>query len=238
MEPKHPVIDKWTNNAWHVHIYILFSLEKEGKVDTCNNTVKSLKIPRQVKGFPGGTSGKEPIYQCREHKRHRFNPWVRKIPWRRARNPLQYSCLENPRDKGAWWATVHGVEKSQTRLKRPSTRTYHGPAKWKRPVMKGQTLRDFSFMRFLTKFIEIESRMGVAGGFPGGRGQWGVKCLTVYKVSSGEDEDVLQMHGSDGYTTLYLMPQSYILQMVNLLQMFYHHKNHFRTITLRIISDR
>lgn len=104
--------------------------------------------------------------------------------------------------------------------------------------MKGQTLQDFSFMRFLTKFIEIESRMVVAGGFPGGRGQWGVKCLTVYKVSSGEDEDVLQMHGSDGYTTLYLMPQSYILQMVNLLQMFYHHKNHFRTITLRIISDR
>ena len=32
--------------------------------------------------------------------------------------PLQYSCLENPRDGGAWWAAVHGVAKSQTRLKR------------------------------------------------------------------------------------------------------------------------
>ena len=31
-------------------------------------------------------------------------------------NPLQYSCLENPREGGAWWATVHGVAKSQTRL--------------------------------------------------------------------------------------------------------------------------
>ena len=31
-------------------------------------------------------------------------------------NPLQYSCLENPRDGGAWWATVHGVAKSQTQL--------------------------------------------------------------------------------------------------------------------------
>ena len=31
-------------------------------------------------------------------------------------NPLQYSCLENPMDIGAWWATVHGVTKSQTRL--------------------------------------------------------------------------------------------------------------------------
>ena len=29
-------------------------------------------------------------------------------------NPLQYSCLENPMDGGAWWATVHGVAKSQT----------------------------------------------------------------------------------------------------------------------------
>ena len=31
-------------------------------------------------------------------------------------NLLQYSCLENPRNRGAWWATVHAVEKSQTRL--------------------------------------------------------------------------------------------------------------------------
>ena len=36
-------------------------------------------------------------------------------------NPLQYSCLENPRDRGAWWATVHGVTKSQTQLKQLST---------------------------------------------------------------------------------------------------------------------
>ena len=32
-------------------------------------------------------------------------------------NPLQYSCLENPKDSGAWRATVHGVTKSQTQLK-------------------------------------------------------------------------------------------------------------------------
>ena len=31
-------------------------------------------------------------------------------------NPLQYSCLENPMDEGAWWAVVHGVAKSQARL--------------------------------------------------------------------------------------------------------------------------
>ena len=36
-------------------------------------------------------------------------------------NPLQCSCLENPRDGGAWWAAVRGVEQSRTRLKRLSS---------------------------------------------------------------------------------------------------------------------
>ena len=36
-------------------------------------------------------------------------------------NPLQYSCLENPRDGGAWWAAVYGVTQSRTRLKRLSS---------------------------------------------------------------------------------------------------------------------
>ena len=41
--------------------------------------------------------------------------------------PLQYSCLENPMDGGAWWAAVHGVTKSQTRLS-DFTFTFHFPA--------------------------------------------------------------------------------------------------------------
>ena len=36
-------------------------------------------------------------------------------------NPLQYSCLENPKDRGAWWAAVYGVAQSRTRLKRLSS---------------------------------------------------------------------------------------------------------------------
>jgi len=36
-------------------------------------------------------------------------------------NPLQYSCLENPRDGGAWWAAIYGVAQSWTRLKRLSS---------------------------------------------------------------------------------------------------------------------
>ena len=41
------------------------------------------------------------------HKRCRFHPWVGKILWSRKMAPLQYSCLENSMDKGAWCATVH-----------------------------------------------------------------------------------------------------------------------------------
>ena len=46
-------------------------------------------------------------------------------------NPLQYSCLENPMDREAWWAAVHGVAKSWTRLSN-FTFPFHFPAleKW------------------------------------------------------------------------------------------------------------
>ena len=50
-------------------------------------------------------------------ERHWFNPSVGKMPWRREWLPTPYSCLENSMDWGAWWATVHGVTESQTRLR-------------------------------------------------------------------------------------------------------------------------
>ena len=46
--------------------------------------VKSWLIRKDLDSFLGGASGKEPACQCRRHKRRRFNPWVGKIPWRRA----------------------------------------------------------------------------------------------------------------------------------------------------------
>ena len=63
-------------------------------------------------GFPGGAGGKGHAWQCRRHKRHKFNPWVGKTPGGGHGNPLQYSCLANPRDRGAWWTTVPRVAKS------------------------------------------------------------------------------------------------------------------------------
>ena len=44
-------------------------------------------------------------------------PGVERFPGGGHGNSLQYSCLESPMDRGAWWATVHGVTRSKTRLK-------------------------------------------------------------------------------------------------------------------------
>ena len=68
-------------------------------------------------GFPGGASGKEPACQCR-----RYEMWVGSLGWEDSPeggydNPLKYSCLENPMDRGAWQAIVHRVTKSRTQLK-------------------------------------------------------------------------------------------------------------------------
>ena len=64
-----------------------------------------------VLSFPSGATGKETVCQCRRHNWCGFDRWVRKVPWRRNGNPLQCSRLENPMDRGAWWATVHRVTK-------------------------------------------------------------------------------------------------------------------------------
>ena len=54
---------------------------------------------------------KNPPAQC---KRHGFNPWVGKIPWRKKWQPTQYSCLENPMGRGTWWAMDHGSQRVDT----------------------------------------------------------------------------------------------------------------------------
>ena len=72
-------------------------------------------------GFPGGASGKERACRCRRHKRRSFNfSGLGRSAGEGQGNPLQYSCLENPMDRGALWAMVHRVAKSWTRLNRLS----------------------------------------------------------------------------------------------------------------------
>ena len=66
--------------------------------------------------FPGGASGKEPTWQCRRHRDMGSIPGLGRSPGEGHGNPLQYSCQENPMDRRAWQATVHGVAKSWTQL--------------------------------------------------------------------------------------------------------------------------
>ena len=54
----------------------------------------------------------------------RFNLWVKRSPGGGHCYPLQYSCLDNPLDRGAWQATVHKVTKSQTQVKQLNTHIY------------------------------------------------------------------------------------------------------------------
>ena len=61
-------------------------------------------------GFPGGSDGAEP--DCNMGDPGSILGSGRS-PGEGNGSPLQYSCLENPMDRGAWWATVHGVTKSQ-----------------------------------------------------------------------------------------------------------------------------
>ena len=64
-------------------------------------------------GFPGDSDGKESACNVGDPG---SIPGLGRSPGEGNGNPLQYSCLENPMDRGAWRAAVHGVAKSQTQL--------------------------------------------------------------------------------------------------------------------------
>ena len=58
-----------------------------------------------------------PVAQMVKHLPAIWETWVQSLGWEEGNgNPLQYPCLENPMDRGAWKATVHGVATSQTQL--------------------------------------------------------------------------------------------------------------------------
>ena len=67
-------------------------------------------------GLPRWHSGKNPPANAGDARDVGSTPGSGRSPGREHGNPLQYSCLENSMDRGAWWATVHGVTKSRTWL--------------------------------------------------------------------------------------------------------------------------
>ena len=74
-----------------------------------------------VYGLPMWFRDVEFTCQCKRCKRYKFDPWVGKCPGVGNGNTLQYCCLENPMDRGAWWATVHGTAECWTRLSSSSS---------------------------------------------------------------------------------------------------------------------
>ena len=62
---------------------------------------RNIKSGLITQGFPGGASGKEPACQCRSHSRFRFNSELGRSPKEGNGNPFQYSCVENPMDRGS-----------------------------------------------------------------------------------------------------------------------------------------
>ena len=77
-------------------------------------------------GIPSWLGGNQSTCKCRSLWSHRLDPWVRRIPWRRKCNPLQYSCQKNPTDRGALWAAVCGVAKSWTQVSKHAQRSTVG----------------------------------------------------------------------------------------------------------------
>ena len=65
-------------------------------------------------GFPGGTVAKNLPIKAGDVKDMGLIPGSGRSPGEGNGNPLQYSCLENSKDRGAWWAIVHGITKSLT----------------------------------------------------------------------------------------------------------------------------
>ena len=95
------------SGLWHC-MQILYQLGHQGSLSI--NSVY-LYIPMC---FPGGSDGKESVCNAGDLG---SIPGLEQSPEEGNGNPVLYSCLENPMDRGAWQATVHGVAKRRTRLK-------------------------------------------------------------------------------------------------------------------------
>ena len=67
-------------------------------------------------GFPGGSVVKNPPANAGDTGDKGLIPGSGKSPGEENGNPVQYSCLNNPVDNGAWWATVHGIAKSEMHI--------------------------------------------------------------------------------------------------------------------------
>ena len=103
------------NTGVHMSLSILVSLmcmPSSGIAGSYGSSISSFL--RNLWSFSGGSDGKVSAHNEGDPG---LIPGLERPPGEGNGNPLQYSCLENSMDGGAWWATVHGVTKSWTRLR-------------------------------------------------------------------------------------------------------------------------
>ena len=104
------VCDLIQTKNWNFETFQV-SIEKQiGEGEVWLRTLESLPIS----GFPRWLHGKESACNAGDAEDTDLIPGLGRSPGRGNVSPLQYSCLDNLMDRGAWWATVHGVTKSLT----------------------------------------------------------------------------------------------------------------------------
>ena len=156
---------------------ILLNFSKEGNAAICNSMHGHW-------GFPSGSLVKNPPAMQKVQGASCSTPGSGRSPGGGHGNPLQYSCLENPMDRGAWWATVHGVTGvgcGWTTERACMQWTRGHCVTWNQPDLEGQTLDDTTYIRDLKQPNTEESRM-VFGRNWGGEGN-GEVLVEGYKIS-------------------------------------------------------
>ena len=105
-----------------------------------------------MEGFPDGSDSKESAYNTGNAG---LIPWSGRSPEEGNAYPFQYSCLENPVDRGAWQSMVHSVAKDLTRLKQFST------CEKKREKCHGRFKDNYSTGPALIKSISLLGRKDI-----------------------------------------------------------------------------
>ena len=130
--------NEWTNYSNKCRHMVFPAVRRESNLFLCNTNIREQPSTKKYKDCSmfkkqvnerwwqrlvcwhqrgqNGAAGKGSICQSGDARDAGSVPGSGRSPGVGSGNPLQCSCLENPVDRGAWWATVHGVTKSQTRL--------------------------------------------------------------------------------------------------------------------------
>ena len=103
---KHSTDQQWKCHRWHQY----------SSIARCIQSVRINRRPCPIGGVPGGTVIMNPPANAGHTRQAVSIPELGRFPGKGHGNPLQYSCLENPMDRGICWGTVHRVIKHQTGL--------------------------------------------------------------------------------------------------------------------------